>query len=115
MEVSLLTKTYQLEDPRVLVDLQANLAGAPCPMLCVLPHGVEGPDPAPTQANPLPLCHQEQKIMKKKYVDDRSLLEAIDLKSMLVPSTPIFGPPNLNKASCSIKSLTSLNLHKPTK
>jgi hypothetical protein len=37
------------------------------------------------------------KIMKKKYVDDLSLLEAIDLKSMLVPSIPIFGPPNLHE------------------
>ena len=35
--------------------------------------------------------------MKKKYVDDLSLIEAIDLKSMLVPSTPIFGPPKLHE------------------
>ena len=35
--------------------------------------------------------------MKKKYVDDLSLLETIDLKTALVPSTPIIGPPNLHE------------------
>ena len=35
--------------------------------------------------------------MKKKYVDDLSLLESIDLKATLVPSPPIIGPPNLHE------------------
>ena len=61
------------------------------------PHGVEGPDPAPVQAGPLPPCHHEENILKKKYVDDLILLETIDLKSVLVPTAPIFGPPNLHE------------------
>ena len=35
--------------------------------------------------------------MKKKYVDGLSLLETIELKTALVPSTPIIGPPNLHE------------------
>ena len=81
----------------LLFDLQANLAGAPCPTLRSLALGVEGPDPAPAQAVPLPPCHQEEKILKKKYVDDLSLLESIDLKSMLLPSAPMIGPPNIHE------------------
>ena len=88
MDMSLLTKTYPVE---------ANLAGDPSPIPRVLPHGDEGPDPAPVQANPIPLCHQEENIMKKKYKDDLSVLEAIDLKSMLVPSNPIFGATKLHE------------------
>jgi hypothetical protein len=78
----------------ILFDLQVNLAGAPCPIISLLPHGTEGPEPAPNQAGPLPLCHLEDKILKKKYVDDLSLLESINLRSTLVPSAPIIGPPN---------------------
>ena len=32
--------------------------------------------------------------MKKKYVDDLSLLESINLRNSLIPSIPIIGPPN---------------------
>ena len=49
----------------LLFDLQANLAGAPCPIPSSIALGEEGPDPAPAQAGPLPLCHQEEKIILK--------------------------------------------------
>ena len=35
--------------------------------------------------------------MKKKYVDDLSLLESINLKATLIPAPPIIGPPNLHE------------------
>ena len=64
----------------IFFDLQVNLAGAPCPTLTLLPPLVPGPEPDPHQAGPLPLCHQPEITLKKKYVDDLSLLEAINLK-----------------------------------
>ena len=63
----------------LLFDLQVNLAGAPCPILPLLPPDVQGPGIDPHQAGHLPLCHQQEKILKKKYVDDLTLLEAISL------------------------------------
>ena len=78
-------------------DLQVNLAGAPCPLLPSLPLGVFGPELGQLQPGPLPLCHQKEKIQKKKYVDDLSMLEIIDLKTTLVPSPQIIGPPNLHE------------------
>ena len=81
----------------LLFNLQVNLAGAPCPSQPLLPPGVQGPELDPLQAGPQPLCHQQEKVLKKKYVDDLTLLESIDLKSSLVPSTPIIGPPNLHE------------------
>ena len=44
-----------------------------------------------------PPCHQSEKTLKKKYVDDLSLLETIDLKAALIPSPPIIGPPNIHE------------------
>ena len=66
----------------LLFDLQVNLAGAPCPLQQHLPLGVQGPELGLQQPGPLPLCHQQDKILKKKYVDDLNL----------VPTAPIIGP-----------------------
>ena len=52
----------------IFFDLQVNLAGAPCPTLPLLPPLVPGPEPDPHQAGPLPLCHQPEITLKKKYV-----------------------------------------------
>ena len=90
----------------ILFDLQINLAGAPCPIYPVLPIGIAGPEPDPHHQAPLPVCHQTEKTLKKKYVDDLSLLKTIDLKTALVPSTPILGPPNLHE----IPGLTLISL-----
>ena len=81
----------------LLFDLQVNLAGAPCPLLSVLPLGVLGPELDQLQPGPLPLCHQEDKTLNKKYVDDLSMLGSIALKSSLTPTAPVIGPPNLNE------------------
>ena len=81
----------------LLFDLQVNLAGAPCPLPRLLPVGTEGPELGPLLAEHLPACHQEENTLKKKYVDDLTLLESIDLKSTLVPVPPIIGPPNLHE------------------
>ena len=81
----------------ILFDLQVNLAGAPCPVVHLLPPLVPGPESDITQAGPLPLCHQSENILKKKYVDDLTLLEAINLKNSLVPAPPLFGPPNIHE------------------
>ena len=81
----------------ILFDLQVNMVGAPCPIPSLLPLGHEGPETDPQQAGPLPLCHLKEKTMKKKYVDDLSLLESINLKTALVPAPPIIGPPNLHE------------------
>ena len=81
----------------ILFDMQVNMAGAPCPVPSLLPLGHEGPEIDPQQAGPLPLCHLKEKTMKKKYVDDLSLLESINLISTLVPAPPIIGPSNLHE------------------
>ena len=81
----------------IFFDLQVNLAGAPRPIPSLIPLGQEGPDPDPQLAGPLPLCHLKEKTIKKKYVDDLSLLETINLKMSLIPSTPIIGPPNFHE------------------
>ena len=48
-----------------------------------------------------PLTRPERKILfaglKKKYVDDLTLLEGLTLLTALVPTCPIIGPPNLHK------------------
>ena len=81
----------------LLFDLQVNLAGYPCPLQPVtLPNGVKGPVTRAPLAGPLPLCHQSERTLKKKYVDDLTLLEAICLK-LLVRAPLIIGPPNLHE------------------
>ena len=47
--------------------------------------------PPPVQAPP---CHQKNKMLKKKYVDDLSILECINLKASLKPLPPLIGPCN---------------------
>ena len=81
----------------LLFDLQVNLAGAPCPLKTTLPSGTFGPEP-PVQipAQLLPPCHKKEKTLKKKYVDDLSLLEVINLKDSLKPMVPFIGPRNLH-------------------
>ena len=81
----------------LLFDLQVNLAGAPCPIPRSLPPSLEGPDIEPVHGLPPPPCHAKGKAMKKKYVDDLSLLEAINLRSLLLPAPPIIGPPNMHE------------------
>ena len=58
--------------------------------------GVESCLPLP---GPLTPCHQKEKTNKKKYLDDLSLLEKIDLKSTLIPYPKFIGPPNINETS----------------
>ena len=65
----------------LLFNLQVNLAGAKCPVAPLLPPLVQGPECDPQHPAPLPPCHQVEKILKKKYVDDLSLCEALNLKS----------------------------------
>ena len=78
----------------LLFDLQVNLAGYPCPVQPLSsPSSVHGPPPCPITAEPLPLCHKANKILKKKYVDDLTLLEALNLR-LLIRAPPIIGPPN---------------------
>ena len=81
----------------IFFNLQVNLAGVPCPLPTILPVGVQGPEVGPLHAGPLQPCQQKEKTLKKKYVDDLSLLEALDLKSSLVRATPIVGPVNLHE------------------
>ena len=81
----------------ILFNLQANKAGAPCPIPSLLVIGHAGPEPNPQEAGPLPLCHIQEKMLKKKYVDDLTMLESINLKSALVNITPFIGPPNLHE------------------
>ena len=76
----------------ILFNLQVNKAGAPCPIPTQLILGHTGPEPAPHNTGPLPPCHLREKIRKKKFVDDLSLLESVNLKLALVPSPPIIGP-----------------------
>ena len=76
----------------IFFDLQVNLAGAPCPTQPLPPLGTTGPEPEPIHDVLLPLCHRKEKLLKKKYVDDLTLLESINLKLSLVESDPIVGP-----------------------
>ena len=84
----------------LLFNLQVNVAGAPCPLLKSLPPGIHGPEPQQAVHGPLLPCQQVKKTKKKKYVDDLSMLEAIDLKVALVPSPTIIGPPNRHEVPC---------------
>ena len=81
----------------IFFNLQANKAGAPCPIPTVLPHDQAGPEPDPADGKPLPVCHAKERTMKNKYVDDLSMLESINLKLALVPAAPTIGPPNLHE------------------
>ena len=81
----------------LLFNLQVNLAGAPCPLMPVLPSLLSEPHQQPH--GPMPQCHQHDKTNKKKYVDDLSMLEKINLMSALVPSPSIIGPPNFYESS----------------
>ena len=76
----------------IFFNLQVNKAGTPCPIQSQLILGRAGPEPAPH--GPLPPCHLKEKTKKKKYVDDLSLLESINLKNALLPAPPLVGPPN---------------------
>ena len=85
----------------ILFNLQVNLAGAPCPMISSsisLPL-VREPvlHPVPCLVGPLPICHERNITLKKKYVDDLSLLESIDLKAKLIKAKPTFGPCNIHE------------------
>ena len=83
----------------ILFNLQVNKAGAPCTLPSQLLPGHAGPEPAPTQSGPLPPCHYKDKWKKKKYVDDLSILESVNLRTALVPATPIIGPMNWHEQS----------------
>ena len=80
----------------LLFDLQVNLAGAPR-RIRVLTLDVIGPEPEAPHDEELPLCHNKKKILKKKYVDDLSMLESIDLKNTLRPKNSSIGPPNYHE------------------
>ena len=77
----------------ILFVLQVNLAGAPCSINPILPTGTAGP----VEAGPLPMCHQLNKILKKKFVNDLTMLESLDLQSVLVRSPSIIGPANIHE------------------
>ena len=83
----------------IFFNLQVNKAGVPCPITSLLPLGHAGPEPDPSQADPLPPCHNREVLVKKKYVDDLSLLESLNLQRVLVPSAPFIGPPNEHEQS----------------
>ena len=75
----------------LLFILQVNLAGAPCPVPRTLPDGVAGPEPNPVVDSPLALCHLTEKKEDKKFVDDLTMMEVVNLKENLVHSTSING------------------------
>ena len=81
----------------ILFNLQVNLAGSPCPVPPTIPPLHAGPEPAQLPVGPAPLCHNVDKKMKKKYVDDLSLLEAINLRLALTKLPPIIGPANYHE------------------
>ena len=81
----------------ILFDLQVNKAGAPCPIPPLLAPSHAGPPPDPSFAGPLPPCHLKTRTLKKKYVDDLSMLESIKLKTVLLKANPIIGPLNYHE------------------
>lgn len=83
----------------IFFNLQVNLAGAKCSIRPSLPPLVQGPEPNPQHEGPLPPCHKAGATLKKKYVDDLSLLEAIDLRDKLVRVPTMIGPPNIHEQS----------------
>ena len=56
----------------ILFDLQVNYAGTPCPIFPTLPAGTFGPEQDPQTLGHLPPCHNKEKTLRKKYVDDLS-------------------------------------------
>ena len=81
----------------LLFILQVNFAGAPCVVPATLPKGVAGPEPNPsTVLTPAP-CHTENKTENKKFVDDLTILEVVDLKDNLIPKDITIGPLNFHE------------------
>ena len=81
----------------IFFNLQVNLAGVPCPLPRHLPLGVQGPEHEPPQALAPQPCHKTEKILKKKYIDDLTLLESLELRTCLIPAIPTIGPKNLHE------------------
>ena len=81
----------------LLFILQVNLAGAPCSVPPTLPEGTAGPEPDPESvAPPLP-CQRIGETENKKFVDDLTLLEVVNLKDNLVKKTASTSPPNFHE------------------
>ena len=81
----------------LLFILQVNLAGAPCSVPRTLPDGVAGPEPNPVVDSPLALCHLTEKTEDKKFVDDLTMMEVVNLKENLVQKLPTIGPLNFHE------------------
>ena len=80
----------------LLFDLQVNVAGYPCPVQSLgRPSSSFGPTPCPSIARPLPPLHNKN-TLKKKYINDLSLLGALSLL-LLIPVPTFNGPPNLQE------------------
>ena len=60
-------------------------------------HLVSKEGPELHQGGPILPCQEREDILKKKYVDDLSLLEAVNLLAKLVPSPTIIGLTNIHK------------------
>ena len=80
----------------LLFILQVNLAGAPCAPPPTLPAGVAGPEPNPVTITQPEACHDTLSTENKKFVDDLTMLEHVNL-SKLVPKDPFIGPLNFHE------------------
>ena len=83
----------------LLFNLQVNYAGAPCKANHNSPLSTSGPSTEPELPCPRQPCQDKDATLKKKYVDDLSLLEVVDLKTKLVPAPTIIGPRNIHESS----------------
>ena len=81
----------------LLFILQVNLAGAPCTTPATLPRGVQGPEPNPIETAPIKPCMNLETTENKKFVDDLTLLEVVNLRENLVHKEVTTRPLNFHE------------------
>ena len=97
----------------LLFILQVNLAGRPCLPPPTLPEGVAGPEPDPVTVAVPHVCQSTSLTENKKFVDDLTLLEYINLRDKLVPKEDFIGPLNFHERhGFALPPETSILQHK---
>ena len=80
----------------LLFCIQVNMAGEPCPRIIDIPSDISNTIGPQFQDSPLVNtlpCHEEKRTSKKVYIDDLTILEAIDLRQTLTAIDPDFNGP----------------------
>ena len=89
----------------LLFCIQVNMAGEPCPRIIDIPSDISNTIGPQFQDSPLVNtlpCHEEKRTSKKIYIDDLTILEAIDLRQTLTAIDPDFIGPQDYHSRCGL-------------